>query len=363
MAQVGSRLASKAYQEDLALVAQGSPDWSVFDNSTIAVSGATGMIGTFLIDVLMQKNLEHDIDCHILALGRDEEKARARLPYFGNEHFSFEELDVSIPGSHPAQNADIVIHLASPTHPKQYSSNPIGTITSNVMGLTNLMDFITGDGTVIEGKRFCFASSVEIYGQNRGDVEMFDESYLGYIDCNTLRAGYPESKRLGEALCQAYATQRGLSVHIPRLPRTYGPTMLPSDSKAIAQFIKKAVAGEDIVLKSEGNQLFSYLYVADTVSGMLHVLTHGESGMAYNLADADSNVSLRSLAQSLADAAGTSVIFELPDESERRGYSTATKALLDPTRIQQTGWKAHYDITSGLNRTVAILKELQTATS
>jgi NADPH:quinone reductase-like Zn-dependent oxidoreductase len=79
MAQVGSRLASKAYQEDLALVAQGSPDWSVFDNSTIAVSGATGMIGTFLIDVLMQKNLEHDIDCHILALGRDEEKARARL--------------------------------------------------------------------------------------------------------------------------------------------------------------------------------------------------------------------------------------------------------------------------------------------
>lgn len=96
---------------------------------------------------------------------------------------------------------------------------------------------------------------------------MFDEDYCGFINCNTLRAGYPESKRCGEALCQAYIRQKGLDIVIPRLTRSYGPTMLMSDSKAVSQFIKKGLAGEDIVLKSKGNQYYSYTYVADAVSG------------------------------------------------------------------------------------------------
>lgn len=82
-------------------------------------------------------------------------------------------------------------------------------------------------------------SSVEIYGQNRGDIDYFDEKYSGYIDCNTLRAGYPESKRLSEALCQAYISEKGIDYVAARLPRTYGPTMLMSDTKALSQFIKK----------------------------------------------------------------------------------------------------------------------------
>ena len=49
-----------------------------------------------------------------------------------------------------------------------------------------------------------------IYGENRGDVDKFDEAYLGYIDCNTTRAGYLEGKRLGESLCNAFASQRSL---------------------------------------------------------------------------------------------------------------------------------------------------------
>lgn len=355
-----SRLDNITYLEDLELVAHGTADWSALDGATIAVSGATGMIGAFLVDVLMGKARAGELDCRVLALGRSESKARARLPYFGDGRFSFEELDVSVAGAVPNVPADVVIHLASSTHPRQYAANPIGTITSNVLGLTNLMDYLCGGDAAPADARFCFASSVEVYGQNRGDVERFDEGYLGYLDCNTMRAGYPEAKRLGEALCQAYAAQRELAVFIPRLPRTYGPTMLPSDSKAVAQFIKNAVAGQDVVLKSKGTQLYSYLYVADTVSGLLHVLTRGERGVAYNLADASSDVTLRDLAGHLASAAGTKVVFELPDERERRGYSTATKALLDPSRVQATGWRARYDMAEGLARTVRVLRETGT---
>ncbi|MCR5602575.1 MAG: NAD-dependent epimerase/dehydratase family protein, partial [Lachnospiraceae bacterium] len=186
----------------------------------------------------------------------------------------------------------------------------------------------------------------------------FDESYCGYIDCNTLRAGYPESKRCGEALCQAYIRERGLDAVIARFTRSYGPTVLDSDTKAISQFIGRAVMGGDIILKSEGNQYYSYTYAADAVAGLLTVLLEGEKGEAYNIADERSDIRLKELAVLIADHVGTSVKYELPDEVERSGYSTATRARLDGSKIKQLGWTARYDIKQGINRTLDILQSI-----
>ena len=145
---------------------------------------------------------------------------------------------------------------------------------------------------------------------------------------------------------------------VPRLTRTYGPTMLMSDTKAISQFIKKGIAGEDIVLKSAGTQYYSYQYVADSVSGLLTVLLCGESGEAYNIAEEHSDILLKDLAAIIAGVQGKNVVFEIPDAVEAAGYSTATKARLDGQKLQQLGWKPRYDIRSGIRRTVTILKAL-----
>jgi nucleoside-diphosphate-sugar epimerase len=236
----------------------------------------------------------------------------------------------------------------------QYSTDPIGTITTNIIGLGNMLDFACAHGAA----RFAFASSNEIYGENRGDTELFDEEYCGYINCNTMRAGYPESKRCGEALCQAYKAQKGLDVVIPRLTRSYGPTMLMSDTKAISQFIRKGIAEEDIVLKSAGTQYYSYTYVADAVSGLLTILLVGKNGEAYNIADKSSDIMLKDLAAIIAESVGKKVVFELPDAVEAAGYSTATKARLDGSKLKELGWKPRYDMEQGLSRTIKILKEI-----
>lgn len=266
--------------------------------------------------------------------------------------FEFISHDINKPLDLDIDTVDYVLHMASNTHPLAYSSDPIGTVTTNIIGTKNMLDFAVKHGA----KRVAFTSSCEVYGENRGDTELFDEKYCGYIDCNTMRAGYPESKRCGEALCQAYKKQENLDIVIPRLARSYGPTMLMSDTKALSQFIKKGIAKEDIVLKSKGTQYYSYTYVADAVAGLFTCLLKGENGEAYNIADMPGDIMLKDLAGTIAKLSGTKVVFELPDEAEKAGYSTATKARLDGTKIKSLGWSMHYDIKQGIERTLEMLR-------
>ncbi len=345
-------LEMEEYLADLDAVCDQKLPWDELSGKTIMISGATGMIGSFLIDVLFRKN----IGIKVVALGRNENKAKDRFEeYWDDPDFSFFSCDITSPIKSDIGHVDYIFHAASSTHPKAYSTMPIATITANISGTQNLLDFGCENGM----KRFVFASSVEVYGENRGDVDKFDESYCGYIDCNTLRAGYPESKRAGEALVQAYIKEKEIEAVIPRLSRSYGPTLLASDTKAISQFIHKGVAGEDIVLKSEGTQLYSYSYVADAVSGVLFTMLLGENKEAYNISDKDSDITLRDLAAIIAEYAGKEVVFELPDETERAGYSTATKALLDSSKLQKLGWKSMFDMKKGLTRTIEMLKKTE----
>ena len=342
---------SELYMQDVCAVASMIEVQELADASVL-ISGGTGMIGSFLVDALLYADKHYQANTQVYILGRNEEKARARFADYADcpqFHFIKQDINEKVVGN-PALPAkiDYVIHAASNTHPVAYASDPIGTITANVFGTQYLLDY----AKEADCKRFVFLSSVEIYGENRGDTDKFTEDYLGYIDCNTMRAGYPESKRTGEALCQAYRKQMEMDVVIPRLSRVYGPTMLMSDTKALSQFILKSVKQEDIVLKSEGTQEFSYAYVADCVAGILAVMLDGKDGEAYNICSKDSDVKL-------ADLADKQVVFDLPDATEQAGYSKATKATLDTTKLRtELGFVPQYDMKTGLSHTVQVLREI-----
>ena len=246
-------LESELYQKDLAAVTSLDLPWDRLAGRSVMISGATGMIGSTLIHVLMKKNREDGLGCHIYALGRNVSKAHSRFQeYWDDKDFTFIQCDIDDEdgmraafaaagltaagekaeaasagaGDQQPRRVDYVFHAASNTHPVAYATDPIGTVLTNIIGLNNLLKFAADQ----KAERFAFASSNEIYGENRGDAELFDEKYCGYIDCNTMRAGYPESKRAGEALCQAYIRQRGLDVVIPRFTRSFGPSLLKTDT-------------------------------------------------------------------------------------------------------------------------------------
>lgn len=338
------------YQEDLIKILE-IPGIEILRNTSFLITGATGLIGTCLIDALMYYNRQ-GANIHINAVGRSREKAKSRLgDYYSSELFSFIEQDVCQPLPDDLK-VDVVIPLASNTHPLAYSQYPVETIEINVKGAEHALNKALECGATV-----LYPSSVEIYG-NAKDEDVFTEDYTGQLNLKNARSCYPESKRLSEALCLSYMAERGVKVKIARLSRVFGPTMLMSDTKASSQFILKALNGEDIVLKSKGEQFFSYTYVADVVKAMLYILLHGESGEAYNISNKECDVKLKDFAHACAEWANKDVVFDLPSDVEQKGYSVAMNAILDNTRLQSIGCQPLFPFNEAIRRTLVILADL-----
>lgn len=342
------------YREEISeYVMINKPLFKELENKKLAITGAAGLIGSYIIDLITVANELFDNNTEVLAIDRNGELLKERFPD-GTSLVRHLVMDVN-ERELPCENVDYVIHAASNTSPVDYATKPVDTMKTNFIGTDRMINYCMNNGA----KRFLFCSSVEAYGMNNGDVDDFCEDYSGYVNSNTVRAGYPAAKRASEALCNAYCSQMGLDFVIARIGRIYGPTVIEGDTKAPTQFINNAVNGENIIMKSNGMQEFSYGYVGDCAIAMLVILTRGVCGEAYNIADPDSKVRLRDFAEGAAKAGNAEVVFCAPTETEAKGYSKVTKATMNTDKLTSLGWTAKYNIENGIERTVKYLREIK----
>lgn len=343
---------NELYRNDITRILEEELSWGCLKKKVFFIPGASGMIGTVLIDVLMELNKKFNYDIHVIAAGRNKFSLEERFSeYINNGQVSLYVSDINEPIS-LRKRVDFIIHAASNTHPRQYSDDPIGTIKTNVFGTYNILEY----ARLIEAKRVLFLSSVEIYGEALGSDDVFTEDYCGYIDCNTLRSNYPEAKRVGESLCNAYIFKYNLDIVIPRLSRIFGPTMRLTDSKAMSQFLLNGIHKKDVVLKSMGNQKYSYCYVMDAVCGLFYCLIKGQTGEAYNIADTHAVVTLKEIAEYIAEYNNCKVIYDLPDKIESAGASKVSRGILSTSKLRLLGWNSTSDTFTGIKKTLDILK-------
>ena len=321
-------------------------------NQTIIISGATGMIGSCLIDAIMYWNTIQDLSCKIYALGRSSLKAKQRFSFWWNHSlFSFLEQDICNPLFNMPNHADYIIHAASYADPINFAKFPVDTLLSNIIGTNSLLQYSLKSSA----KRFLFVSSGEMYGQPDDNASDFIESYSGPIDYSSPRSCYPSGKRSSEVLCQSYISQYGLDAVIVRPCHIFGPTMTSSDSRAVSEFIRNAVEHRDIILKSPGLIERSHCYVIDAVSAILTVLLDGVCGSAYNIADKTYQMTIRNFAMEVAKAGNCSVIFENPSDMEAKGYSKISRSVLDASKLNALGWNPQLN-NLAIAKTVKILQ-------
>ncbi len=318
--------------------------------SSVLITGATGLIGSFVVDMLLEYNRLEQADIHIYALGRSEQRLKARFEDVATDRLHFVAQDVNQPPSFDFE-VDYIIHAASNAYPASFAEDPVGTILSNIFGTQYLLDYAKNHGT----KRFLFVSSGEVYGQGDPSLTAFPEHFSGYVDPTEPRSCYPASKRAAETLCVSYTQQFGLETVIVRPCHIYGPNTTGSDNRASVQFMNNAIKGEDILMKSRGTQMRSYCYVADCASALLTVLLCGEKQEAYNIANPHARVTIAGLAEAIADAAGRKVVFAEADPVSKGQETPITYAVLDSDKLCALGWNGNYTVEQGVLSTYRVL--------
>ena len=347
-------MTTRVVAEDIAGLVAAHDSWPALAGRSFLVTGATGMIGRYLVRALAELG-RRTTPTRVVAMTRNGERA-ARL-FASDSCDPAPEVvahDAAARPLPPLGRLDYIVHAGSPADPAAYRDDPVGVISANVDGAANLLSAARESAAV-----FCLLSTAEVYGQTpSADGRRVTETDPGVLDSLALRSAYPESKRLAETLCVAYESQHGVSYRIGRLAHTYGPGMGLQDPRVQAYFFRQALAGRDIALQSSGAARRTYTYVSDAVAGLLHLLSVPES-LVCNIANEDATTSILEFASAVlaccpGAADGPKVC--TPDVSGEP--PTVAPPLLDCSRLRGLGWAPQVSLEAGIRRTLQHHREL-----
>ena len=345
---------SNRWIEDINTVSDNLQELSFLEGKSMMVTGAAGLVCSAVMDILIQYNEIHENKIELYAAGRWISEMENRFAYFCNRaYFHFVEYDAASLSVPDLPHTDYIIHGASNASPEMIVREPVETMMSNINGLSILLKHAAECGT----KRLLYISSSEVYGLKES-LQPYTEQDYGYIDILKYRNSYSSAKRAAETLCTAFAEEYGTETVIVRPGHIYGPTASPFDNRVSSSFAYAAAKGEDLILKSEGSQIRSYCYCLDCASAILKVLVHGKAQEAYNISNKESVISIRKMAETLAEAGHVAVRFEAPSDYERAGFNPMNNSSLNSNKLEDLGWRGIFNAETGLRHTVEILKEI-----
>ncbi|MCI5903419.1 MAG: NAD-dependent epimerase/dehydratase family protein [Blautia sp.] len=341
---------NRILEEDARNVVNQDIPWEKLKNKTVMVTGASGMIGSYLVRTLVMLNEMKHMNVHVIGVVRNAKKVEKEIA----EASCVEIIchDVTQPMK-LEQDVHYIIHAASPASPVIMKDDPVGTVAANTLGAFYTLSLAREKNA--EG--YMFVSSREIYGQPGPDQEMFTEDTYGFVDPLDPRSCYPEGKKAAETMCASFRAQYGLRAMAARPAHTYGPGMSIYDGRVQADFLKNIIFNENIVMKSEGAAVRTYTYISDVVSGMFHALLKGNE-LAYNMADERAKVSIRELAELLIRITPERKLkleLQIP-EGGTKGCAPFTLGILDSSRLRGLGWAPQYTIEEGFRRMIDYLE-------
>ena len=323
---------------------------SELSNKSVLITGGTGLIGSILVRCLVAANNKYHLNLTIVCLVRNVEKAVKVLDDVAfNVHFVENSLEkLTIDGYE--RDIDYIIHLAAPTSSTFFVTHPVETFHSITRGTSNLLEIARGKNL----KSMVYVSSVESYGSIYDDSNSIDEEQQGFINPLSTRSCYSMGKRSAECLCYLYYSEYQLPVKIARLTQTFGAGISQDDNRVFAQFARSVINCKDIILNTEGKSSKPYCYTIDAIDAILTILLKGKNGEAYNVANTDTYMSIKEMAELVSNdfSPQTNVIIDI---KEGMGYAPTTLWKLSCNKLKALGWKPHYNINDMYKRLIEYL--------
>jgi len=341
-------------QEDVKDLAAASIPWRRLENKCILITGATGMLASYMVYVLKYLNEKEHLGIRILLLARSREKL-VRL--FGQESDSMVFLVQDVcDGITYSGKVHCIVHAAGPASPFHILNDPVGIIRANTLGTLNVLELARRSGT----EKVVFMSTREVYGK-ADDREVLRESDMGVVDPLDPRSCYPESKRVAETMLKSYSIQHDIEFNSLRIAHVYGPGMpLENDGRVMSDLLNDAVKGRDIELKSDGSAERSFCYITDAVDAIYRVLLTGKRNEAYNIANEKETISILDLARTIQlVAAGGMDVKAGEDDTPKPGYCNYKRTTLETSRVENLGWKPRVSLEHGVSRTIRYFKNSQ----
>jgi UDP-glucuronate decarboxylase len=308
----------------------------------ILVTGGAGFLGSHLCERLLDAG--HRVTC-LDNLFTSQEENISHLS--SRPGFDFVRHDVVEPFR---LEIDDIFNLACPAAPGHYQYNPIKTLKTSVIGTMNALGLARRTGA-----RILHTSTSEVYGDPLEHPQT--ESYRGNVNPIGPRSCYDEGKRAAESLMFDYLRQHKVRIKVVRIFNTYGPRMHPYDGRVVSNFIRQALAGEDITLYGDGSQTRSFCFVDDMIDGLVRMMEASDDFTGpVNLGNPDEFTVLE-LAQKVVSIAGSrskvSVGRPLPpdDPAKRRPDISLAKAKL--------GWQPQVRLDEGLRRTIEWFRSIR----
>ena len=306
----------------------------------ILVTGGAGFLGSHICERLV--NDGHDVIC-VDNFFTSQKSNVAHLLDLPN--FELVRHDVT----HPLWlEVDEIYNMACPAAPGHYQYNPIKTMKTSVMGAINILGMAKRcNAKVLQ------ASTSEVYGDP--DVHPQPESYRGNVNPIGLRACYDEGKRAAETLFFDYQRQNNVNIRVVRIFNTYGPRMHPFDGRVVSNFIRQAIAGEDITVFGDGSQTRSFCYRDDLVEAIIRMMNGPDDFVGPVNIGNPHEFTIRELAEQVIELTGTkSRIIEKPlpadDPKQRQPDISLAKERL--------GWEPGIQLQDGLKRTIEWFKSV-----
>lgn len=343
-------------KEDLERIADTFKEQEFFKNSSVLITGATGLIGSLLVRSLALVNRVYGLNMQIIPFVRNENKAK----FVFGELLDREDISLfvgDITGEFNIdKKVDYIFHTASVTTSKTFVENPVGTLNVAIDGTRNIFEFAKKTGA----KSVVYVSSMEAFGITDPKKDKIKEEDLGYIDVLSVRSSYSEGKRICETISAAYAAQYDISIKVARLAQTFGAGVSSEDNRAYAAFTRSALKGEDIVLHTTGNSVGNYCYTADAMTGLIAILCHGKKGEAYTVVNETTSMKIKDVAALVADTISggkSKVVFDIPESALTYGYAPDVTMRLSSEKLRGLGWEAKVDLKEMFIKLAASIKD------